>query len=191
MYIIHNHGNTSHFQHQRARSPACQRCATPLVGKTCQMQWQSAVVPTIITRWKVSAVAFLLLMTLSWLKTRHNSALTWLSDHSSSTDTGDTNHDPLTLISVITLINKILPLHITCINTINNLLRPKGQLKIKKKLFYSNSLNVKVHYKRCGPGHEWWFMASFQNGDYNKWQKKMSQTSCFALKQSPFFFKHP
>ena len=35
-------------------------------------------------------------------------------------------------------------------------------------------LNVKVHYKRRGPGHEWWFMASLQNGDCNRWLKKMS-----------------
>ena len=30
-------------------------------------------------------------------------------------------------------------------------------------------LNVKVRYKRCGPGHEWWFMATLQNGDCNRW----------------------
>ena len=55
-----------------------------------QSHWPSAVDPAIITRWKVgnfSAVAFLLLMTHTWLKTRQNSALKWLSGRSSSTDT--------------------------------------------------------------------------------------------------------
>ena len=29
-------------------------------------------------------------------------------------------------------------------------------------------LNVKVHYKRRGPGHEKWYMASLQNGGCNR-----------------------
>ena len=55
-----------------------QYCATPLVGKTCQTQWQSAVVPAIITRWKVDKLQC----------SGQNSALTCLSGRSSSTDTG-------------------------------------------------------------------------------------------------------
>ena len=58
-------------------------------------------------------------------------------------------------------------------------------VKNSHALAWTLPLNVKVHYKRRGPGHEWWFMASLQNGDCNRWLKK-----CLKLATLPWDRAH-
>ena len=53
------------------------------------------------------------------------------------------------------------------------------------QMLIMSPLNMKVHNKRCGLGHEWWFMASLQNGNCNRWQKK-----CLKLAALPWNRAH-